>query len=86
MLLIGTADGVLLVYDVRENTNTEPFQSTMINTKKNFAKKPIEQLAVVEELDLLLCLTGILLLVLTSYLTPLAQSRRHGEPARLVDL
>ena len=59
-LLVATAEGVLLTYDVvgpGPNVN-EPFQVTLSASKKAFSKKPIEQLAVIEELDVVLSLSG----------------------------
>ena len=57
---MATAEGVLLTYDVAGPgpSVTEPFQVTLSASRKAFSKKPIEQLAVVEELDIVLSLSG----------------------------
>ena len=61
-LLVATAEGVLLTYDVAgpEPSVSEPFRVTLSASKKAFSKKPIEQLAVIEELDIILSLSGAL--------------------------
>lgn len=55
---MGTNEGVLLDYDVRDGTGSEPFSVNLLASRKNFSKKPIEQLQVIESLGVLLCLTG----------------------------
>ena len=57
-LLVGTTEGVLLDYDVRDGTGNEPFSVNLLASRKNFSKKPVEQLQVVESIGVLLCLTG----------------------------
>lgn len=57
ILLVGTAEGVVVVVDVKQATAKEPFSSRIVATHKNFGKKPIEQLAAIEDLDLLLALS-----------------------------
>jgi hypothetical protein len=58
-LLVGTNEGILLDYDVRDGTGNEPFSVNLLASRKNFSKKPIEQLHVIESLSVLLCLTGL---------------------------
>jgi len=59
-LLVATAEGVLLMYDVSlgGTSPNNPFQATLVKSNKSFSKKPIEQLTVIEELDILLSLSG----------------------------
>ncbi|KAK9761457.1 Vacuolar morphogenesis protein 6, variant 3, partial [Basidiobolus ranarum] len=56
-LYIGTSTGVLLVYEVRESTDEEPLSVTLIESKKNFSKKTIEQLEYIKEMDVLVSLS-----------------------------
>ncbi|CDS07231.1 hypothetical protein LRAMOSA01180 [Lichtheimia ramosa] len=59
-LLIGTAVGQLLVYDIKEplvaDDNEVP-EVTLVNTVKNFSKRPIEQLDIIKEIDCLVSLS-----------------------------
>ena len=61
-LLVGTSDGVLLVYSVsytplKEAQNTKKlFSATLTNSKKSFAKGAISQLSAIPEIGLLVSL------------------------------
>ncbi|KAI8096965.1 vacuolar sorting protein 39 domain 2-domain-containing protein [Halteromyces radiatus] len=59
-LLIGTGLGHLLEYDIKEplvaDENEVP-EVTLINTHKNFSKRPIEQLDIIKEIDVLVSLS-----------------------------
>ncbi|KAI9311094.1 CNH domain-containing protein [Dichotomocladium elegans] len=58
-LLIGTGVGQLLVYDIKEplvaDDNEVP-EVTLVDTIKNFSKRPIEQLDIIKEIDVLVSL------------------------------
>jgi len=51
-LIIGTNEGVLLVYEIQEGTDMQ-----LADTKKGFSKKPISQLTVIQELNILISLS-----------------------------
>ncbi|KAG0169936.1 Vacuolar morphogenesis protein 6 [Apophysomyces sp. BC1034] len=59
-LLIGTGIGQLLVYDTKEplvaDDNEVP-EVTLVQTIKNFSKRPIEQLDIIKEIDMLVSLS-----------------------------
>ncbi|KAF7725188.1 Vacuolar morphoproteinsis protein 6 [Apophysomyces ossiformis] len=59
-LLIGTGVGQLLVYDIKEplvaDDNEIP-EVTLAQTIKNFSKRPIEQLDIIKEIDMLVSLS-----------------------------
>ncbi|KAF1804913.1 CNH domain-containing protein [Mucor lusitanicus] len=59
-LLIGTGVGQLLVYDTKEplfaDDNQVP-EVTLVQTIKQFSKKPIEQLDIIKEIDVLVSLS-----------------------------
>ncbi|KAI7848688.1 CNH domain-containing protein [Circinella umbellata] len=59
-LLIGTGVGQLLVYDIKEplvaDDNEVP-EVTLSNTIKQFSKRPIEQLDIIKEIDVLVSLS-----------------------------
>ncbi|CAO3593293.1 unnamed protein product [Absidia cylindrospora] len=59
-LLIGTGIGHLLEYDIKEplvaDENEVP-EVTLVNTHKSFAKRPIEQLDIIKEIDVLVSLS-----------------------------
>ncbi|RHZ82984.1 hypothetical protein Glove_101g19 [Diversispora epigaea] len=56
-LFIGTNTGVLLTYEVNEPSDDEPITVTLIETHKNFSKKPIEQLDIIKEIGVLISLS-----------------------------
>ncbi|KAI7894427.1 CNH domain-containing protein [Mucor mucedo] len=59
-LLIGTGVGQLLVYDTKEPLvadNNEVPEVTLVQTIKNFSKRPIEQLDIIKEIDVLVSLS-----------------------------
>ncbi|CAK1543127.1 unnamed protein product [Leptosia nina] len=60
-LLIGTRQGHLLMYSLFFNNDTKKNELKMIRYCKNFSKKPIQQIEVIPEDNLLLCLTDNLL-------------------------
>ena len=43
---------------MRDGTGNEPFSVNLLASRKNFSKKPIEQMQVIESLGVLVCLTG----------------------------
>ncbi|KAJ2806051.1 Vacuolar morphogenesis protein 6 [Coemansia guatemalensis] len=55
-LLLGTATGALLVYQVSEASADRPAAVTLIETKKAFARRSVEQLGVIKEAGVLVCL------------------------------
>ena len=62
-LLVGTRQGHLLMYSVLQGNNTESSLSSrcevhLLRSNKYFAKKPIQQLAVVPEHQILISLSG----------------------------
>jgi len=56
-LLVGTSEGALLEYEIRDSGNGA-FSIHLLNTRKSFSKRPIEQLQAIEAIGILLCLTG----------------------------
>ncbi|CAG8623281.1 8545_t:CDS:10, partial [Diversispora eburnea] len=56
-LFIGTNTGVLLIYEVNEPSDDEPITVTLIETHKNFSKKPIDQLDIIKEIGVLISLS-----------------------------
>jgi len=59
-LLIGTKDGILLIYEI--NDNSESFLVSLIDSRKDFTKKEIKALYVIKEINILLCLSETQLL------------------------
>ncbi|KAJ8293712.1 Vam6/Vps39-like protein [Rhodotorula toruloides] len=58
-IVLGTERGTLLVFDLsRASTSTAPPTATLVNRHDGFAKKSIEQLGVIKELNALVCLSG----------------------------
>ncbi|KAI8322962.1 hypothetical protein GQ54DRAFT_316864 [Martensiomyces pterosporus] len=55
-LLLGTANGALLVYRVAEPAKERQLAVTLIETKRAFARRAIEQLEVIKEAGVLICL------------------------------
>ncbi|KAI9500281.1 hypothetical protein BX070DRAFT_230506 [Coemansia spiralis] len=55
-LLLGTATGALLVYRVTEPTGDKLPTLSLVDTKKAFARKAVEQLGVIKEAGVLVCL------------------------------
>ncbi|KAJ7340060.1 Vam6/Vps39-like protein [Desmophyllum pertusum] len=56
-LLVGTRQGHLLLYGVKDGTGDNRFEVELRSSNKLFSKKPILQLAVVEQLNLLISLS-----------------------------
>lgn len=56
-LLVGTRQGHLLLYSVSDGTGDKRFDVELRSSNKLFSKKPISQLAVVEQLNLLISLS-----------------------------
>lgn len=56
-LLVGTRQGHLLLYGVKDGTGDNRFEVELRSSNKLFSKKPICQLAVVEQLTLLISLS-----------------------------
>ncbi|XP_031566770.1 vam6/Vps39-like protein [Actinia tenebrosa] len=56
-LLVGTRQGHLLVYSLKNATGENRFKADLRSSNKLFSKKPILQLAVVEEFNLLISLS-----------------------------
>ncbi|KAJ1733265.1 Vacuolar morphogenesis protein 6, partial [Coemansia biformis] len=55
-LLLGTATGVLLVYQVTEPARGKLPTVTLVETKRAFARRAVEQLGVIKEAGVLVCL------------------------------
>ncbi|KAJ2960262.1 hypothetical protein NQZ79_g4423 [Umbelopsis isabellina] len=59
-LLIGTGTGQLLVYEVKEplvaGTEEQPVV-TLVDTKKNFSRRPIDQIDIIKEIEVLVTLS-----------------------------
>ncbi|XP_050677422.1 vam6/Vps39-like protein [Leptidea sinapis] len=60
-LLLGTRQGHLLMYSLSLNNDTKKYELKMLRYCKNFSKKPIQQIEVIPEDNLLLCLTDNML-------------------------
>mmetsp|Transcript_7714 Transcript_7714/g.10647 ORF Transcript_7714/g.10647 Transcript_7714/m.10647 type:complete len:888 (-) Transcript_7714:2-2665(-) len=58
-LLVGTNEGVLFTYEVKEKKDGQQigYTVTLLDAQKTFSKKPITQLAVVESLNILISLS-----------------------------
>ncbi|KAJ2752988.1 Vacuolar morphogenesis protein 6, partial [Coemansia sp. BCRC 34490] len=59
-LLLGTANGALLVYQVAEPAGDKLPTLQLVDTKKSFARRAIEYLGVVKEAGVLVCLADYL--------------------------
>ncbi|KAL4715769.1 hypothetical protein ACJJTC_006348 [Scirpophaga incertulas] len=59
-LLLGTRQGHLLMYSLSNNGNVK-YELQLLQLHKNFSKKPIQQIDVIPEDNLLLCLTDNIL-------------------------
>ncbi|KAJ1951827.1 Vacuolar morphogenesis protein 6 [Linderina pennispora] len=59
-LLLGTSTGALLVYRITEPTPTRALSVTLLDTKKAFARRAVEQLEVIKEANVLVCLSDSL--------------------------
>jgi hypothetical protein len=57
-LLVGTRQGHLLMYSVACRFGDQKHEVQLLRYNKNFSKKPIQQLAVVPEYQLLISLSG----------------------------
>ncbi|GEM08903.1 rab guanyl-nucleotide exchange factor [Rhodotorula toruloides] len=58
-IVLGTERGTLLVFDLsRASTSIAPPTATLVGRHDGFAKKSIEQLGVIKELNALVCLSG----------------------------
>ncbi|KAI8584640.1 hypothetical protein K450DRAFT_217246 [Umbelopsis ramanniana AG] len=61
-LLIGTGTGQLLVYEVKEplvaGTEEQPVV-TLVDTRKNFSRRPIDQIDIIKEIEVLVTLSGM---------------------------
>ncbi|KAJ1833759.1 Vacuolar morphogenesis protein 6, partial [Coemansia sp. RSA 2711] len=55
-LLLGTATGALLIYHVAETGRDKPPTLTLLETRKSFARRAVEQLGVIKEAGVLVCL------------------------------
>lgn len=60
-LLLGTRQGHLLMYSLSPNDGNQKYQLQLLRFRKNFSKKPIQQIEVIPEDNLLLCLTDSVL-------------------------
>ncbi|KAL0829175.1 hypothetical protein ABMA28_004014 [Loxostege sticticalis] len=56
-LLLGTRQGHLLMYSLSSNNGNQKYDLQLLRYCKNFSKKPIQQIDVIPEDNLLLCLT-----------------------------
>lgn len=57
-LLVGTRQGHLLTYSVTQRSIDQKHEVQLLQYCKTFSKKPIQQLEVIPEYQLLVCLTG----------------------------
>jgi hypothetical protein len=57
-LLVGTRQGHLLMYSVACRYGDQKPEVQLLRYNKNFSKKPVQQLAVVPEYQLLISLSG----------------------------
>ncbi len=64
-LLVGTNTGALLIFQIKDELDGDSVASeapsafvSLLDTKKQFARKAIEQLETVKELDMLFALSG----------------------------
>ncbi|XP_028156515.1 vam6/Vps39-like protein [Ostrinia furnacalis] len=60
-LLLGTRQGHLLMYSLSSNNGNQKYDIQLLRYCKNFSKKPIQQIDVIPEDNLLLCLTDNIL-------------------------
>lgn len=60
-LLLGTRQGYLLMYTLSDTNGNQKYEVKLLRYCKNFSKKPIQQIEVIPEESLLLCLTDNLL-------------------------
>ncbi|KAJ2782139.1 Vacuolar morphogenesis protein 6 [Coemansia javaensis] len=78
-LLLGTATGALLVYQVADAARDRPPAVTLVETKRAFARRAVEQLGVIKEAGVLVCLADGLVtlydLHTLSSATPLANTK-----------
>ncbi|KAJ2379115.1 Vacuolar morphogenesis protein 6 [Coemansia sp. RSA 2607] len=78
-LLLGTSSGALLVYRATEPGGDKQPQLTLLETKKAFCRRSIEQLSVIKEAGVLVCLADGLVtlydLHTLSNATPLANTK-----------
>ncbi|KAJ2850749.1 Vacuolar morphogenesis protein 6 [Coemansia brasiliensis] len=78
-LLLGTATGALLIYQISETAPDKVPSVTLVETKKTFARKAIEYLGVIKEAGVLVCLAeGLVTLYdlhTLSNATPLGNTR-----------
>ncbi|KAF9422936.1 hypothetical protein HW555_001479 [Spodoptera exigua] len=56
-LLLGTRQGHLLMYSLSQTNGNQKYELQLLRYCKNFSKKPIQQIEVIPEENLLLCLT-----------------------------
>lgn len=56
-VLLGTRQGHLLMYSLSANNNNQKYQVQLLRYRKNFSKKPIQQIEVIPDDNLLICLT-----------------------------
>ncbi|KAI5642851.1 vacuolar sorting protein 39 domain 2 domain-containing protein [Phthorimaea operculella] len=56
-LLLGTRQGHLLMYSVTQSNGNGKYELQLLRLHKNFSKKPIQQIDVIPEDNLLVCLT-----------------------------
>ncbi|CAG9100793.1 hypothetical protein JYU34_013536 [Plutella xylostella] len=56
-LLIGTRQGQLLMYSLSKSRENGKYEVQLLQLSKNFSKKPIQQIEVIPESNILLCLT-----------------------------
>ncbi|XP_077303016.1 vacuolar protein sorting 39 [Arctopsyche grandis] len=62
-LLVATRQGHLMMYLVTPNTDSSKYKIQVLRYHKTFSKKPIQQIDVIPDLSLLLCLSDNILVV-----------------------
>nr|XP_021201535.2 vam6/Vps39-like protein [Helicoverpa armigera] len=60
-LLLGTRQGHVLMYSLSQTNGNQKYELQLLRYCKNFSKKPIQQIEVIPEKNLLLCLTDSVL-------------------------
>eukprot|EP01114_Cavostelium_apophysatum_P004200 TRINITY_DN1437_c0_g2_i2.p1 TRINITY_DN1437_c0_g2~~TRINITY_DN1437_c0_g2_i2.p1 ORF type:complete len:873 (+),score=238.27 TRINITY_DN1437_c0_g2_i2:146-2764(+) len=57
-LIVGTTEGVLFIYEIKSSSDgRNPFTVSLVDAQKTFSKKPINQLTVVEEYNIIISLS-----------------------------
>lgn len=87
-LLVGTRPGHLLVYSIKDGTGDQRFEVQLKRSNKLFSKKPIVQLSVVPELNLLISLSDYVVSVhdLDSFILKSVLNKTRGATFLAIDI